>query len=333
MNPKRAIKKVAVIGAGIAGLSCARALQSSGISVDIFEKSRGPSGRMSTRRTEDWSADHGAQYFTARDPRFIQELQDWIQAGTADTWSPKLKVYEANAWRDSDSQEARYVGTPNMSSPGKYLTENLSIQYERTITRLESRDGEWALRCSETGEIATLYDFVVLALPAPQVSALAGDLDPQLAYVTGLAQMKACWTMMAHFPKQLSEEFDAAFVNQEIISWVCQNNSKPMRQGKLVWTIHGNPSWSQENVELSKEEAQAQMLACLRSMGFDCQDSEISMHRWRYSSGGLNNPIQFLLLPNVNLGLCGDWLNGGRVEGAWLSGLELASEINNGYKN
>ena len=67
-------KKVAVIGAGIAGLSCAIQLQKFGFEVELFEKSRGPSGRMSTRQGKDWVADHGAQYFTARDPILIAEL-------------------------------------------------------------------------------------------------------------------------------------------------------------------------------------------------------------------------------------------------------------------
>ena len=57
---------VAIIGAGIAGLSCAAALQQGGLEVSLFEKSRGPAGRMSTRRGDDWQCDHGAQYFTRR---------------------------------------------------------------------------------------------------------------------------------------------------------------------------------------------------------------------------------------------------------------------------
>jgi renalase len=323
MNSHQKIKRVAVIGAGIAGLSCARSLQSDGISVDIFEKSHGPSGRMSTRRSDEWSVDHGAQYFTARDPRFIQELHSWVQAGIAAIWEPKLKVYEAKRWRKSNSEEIRYVGNPNMNSPGKYLAEKLSIQYQTTISHLERRDNKWHLQCSEMGEITALYDFVVLAIPAPQASALVKDLDARALDITNSAQMKACWTMMAHLPNQLTTDFDAAFINQEIISWICQNGSKPMRRGNS-WTIHGSPTWSQDNVELSKEDAQDRMVKCLISLGLNCQDAEISMHRWRYASGGLENSINFLLLADIGLGLCGDWLNGGRVEGAWLSGLELA---------
>lgn len=324
------MKKVAVIGAGIAGLSCARALQSFGIEVSVFEKSRGPSGRMSTRRTPDWSADHGAQYFTARDPRFIEEVDHWRQAGIVDIWTPQLKVYEAQQWRISKSTETRYVGTPQMNSPGKHLAEGLSIQYEKTIAKLEKRDHQWVLHCSESGELADLYDVVLIALPAPQASALLKHQDARATSIANLAQMKACWTMMASFPNQPTTDFEAAFINQEIISWICQNSSKPMRTGN-VWTIHGSPSWSQDNVELSKEDAQGQILECLTRLGFNCQDPEISMHRWRYASGGLKNAIGFLSLPDIGLGLCGDWLNGGRVEGAWLSGLELAAAIKNNY--
>lgn len=323
MNSTGAIKQIAVIGAGIAGLACARELQSYGISVDVFEKSRGPSGRMSTRRTQDWSADHGAQYFTSRDPRFIQEVQSWIEAGTAAIWKPKLKVYEAKTWRESHSQDTRYVGIPHMNSPGKHLAEGLCIQYETTISQLERKDDKWHLQCSEANDIATLYDFVVLAIPAPQASTLLRSLDASAFDIANSAQMKACWTMMANFPHQLNVDFDAAFINGEIISWICQNGSKPMRQGS-TWTIHGSPGWSQENVELSKEDAQDQMVQCLTALGFNCADADISMHRWRYASGGLENSIRFLSLPNVGLGLCGDWLNGGRVEGAWLSGFNLA---------
>jgi predicted NAD/FAD-dependent oxidoreductase len=333
MNANAKTKKVAVIGAGIAGLSCASQLQSFGISVDIFEKSRGPSGRMSTRQIPEWSADHGAQYFTARDPRFIEEVGEWVKNGVAAIWNPKLWVYEAGVWNESRSPETRYVGTPQMNSPGKYLAKDLSIQYQKTISRLNRKDDSWILHCLESGEILESYDFVVLALPAPQASALASNIDPQVSTVTALSQMKACWTMMAHFPNQVRKDFDAAFINQEIISWICQNVSKPMRQGKPMWTIHGSPSWSQANIELSKEDAQAQMMACLTRLGFNSHASDISMHRWLYASGSLAQPIHFLLLGNINLGLCGDWLYGGRVEGAWLSGLEMAHEIQQSARN
>ena len=52
---------VAIVGAGLSGLSCAHALQAQGVKVTVFDKSRGVSGRMSTRRGDGWQADHGAR--------------------------------------------------------------------------------------------------------------------------------------------------------------------------------------------------------------------------------------------------------------------------------
>ncbi|HQY71364.1 MAG TPA: FAD-dependent oxidoreductase, partial [Pseudomonadales bacterium] len=57
MNPA---PRVAIIGAGIAGLSCATHLVQHGCTVSLFDRSRGPAGRMSTRRGEGWQCDHGA---------------------------------------------------------------------------------------------------------------------------------------------------------------------------------------------------------------------------------------------------------------------------------
>ena len=45
--------KIAVIGAGIAGLACAEALAAKGSDVTLFDKGRRAGGRMSTRLVEN----------------------------------------------------------------------------------------------------------------------------------------------------------------------------------------------------------------------------------------------------------------------------------------
>ena len=144
---------VAVIGAGIAGLSCATQLQAFGCKVQLYEKSRGVSGRMSHRHGGDWDADHGAQYFTTRDPLFIEEVNDWIQADVAAAWNPRLKAFVANEWQDSIPKESRYVGTPSMNSPGKYLAKKLSIELHQMIDSITYQQGKWILHSLETGDI------------------------------------------------------------------------------------------------------------------------------------------------------------------------------------
>jgi predicted NAD/FAD-dependent oxidoreductase len=129
-------KRVAIVGAGIAGLSCATHLQALGFEVGVFEKSHGPSGRMSTRQGEGWVADHGAQYFTARGSLFKHELDSWIDKGIAARWNPNLGVFEEGRWRESSSNEPRYVANPGMNMIGKYLARTLTLHLNQTIDQL-----------------------------------------------------------------------------------------------------------------------------------------------------------------------------------------------------
>jgi len=327
MNEFKSKATVAIIGAGIAGLSCATRLQALGLQVQLYEKSRGPSGRMSTRNIEGWSADHGSQYFTVRDPLFIEELNTWIKAGVAATWQPRLSVYEANQWKQSTSQDSRYVGVPAMNAPGKYLAKNLSIAFNQTISQIFRQDNKWYLRSIENDAITESFDYLVLAIPAPQVTSLTTSVDHAIAVISSSAHMQGCWTVMVRLPSDTHMPFDATFINNEIISWMARNNSKPGRTGQESWTIHANPQWSQQWIELSKEEASKQIIACAEKLGLPCKHAEISIHRWRYASGAIHLENGSILNETNKLGLCGDWLNGGRVEGAWLSGYQLASAI------
>jgi renalase len=76
----------AIIGAGMAGIACARTLVQAGHQVTVFEKSRGYGGRMATRSSPFGTFDHGAQYFTVRDARFAQAIATAAPGG-ARPWS------------------------------------------------------------------------------------------------------------------------------------------------------------------------------------------------------------------------------------------------------
>ena len=325
---KQSNKTVAIIGAGIAGLSCAVRLKELGHKVELFEKGRSPAGRMSTKRGEDWTADHGAQYFTARDPLFIQQVGKWVTDQVVARWEPTLKVFEANQWTASNSKDVRYVGIPGMNAPAKQLAKDLTIHAGQTIDALKRQAGKWFLHSTESGDIATGFDEVLLAIPGPQALSLVREVDPAAKAIAERSNMKGCWTLMARFKDNVNVPYDAVFVNQELISWVSRNLSKPKRTGKESWTIHANAEWSQEFIELSKEDATEQMLACAKKLGLDCAEAEVSVHRWRYASGAASPAPAFYLNHELKLGLCGDWLNGGRVEGAWLSGHLLANNVN-----
>ena len=153
---------IAVIGAGLAGLSCAQALLQAGHTVHVFDKSRGPSGRMSTRRAEDqsgpWQCDHGAQYFTARDAAFRSEVARWQRAGVAAPWGARLASFDGTGWTTPHTPLERFVGTPRMTSPAAWLVQGLAqagerahTQWQTTVQRLERHPDGWAITCAEQG--------------------------------------------------------------------------------------------------------------------------------------------------------------------------------------
>ena len=147
---------VAIIGAGLAGLSCAQALVQAGHQVHVFDKSRGPSGRMSTRRAEDpagpWQCDHGAQYFTARNAAFRAEVARWQQAGVAALWDARLASFGGSSWSTPETPLERFVGTPRMTSPAAWLVQGLQqageraqTQWQTTVQGLERQADGWAI--------------------------------------------------------------------------------------------------------------------------------------------------------------------------------------------
>jgi predicted NAD/FAD-dependent oxidoreductase len=82
--------RIGIVGAGMAGLSCATLLAAAGHRVVLFDKGRGPGGRMATRRVAtdlgEVVFDHGAQYLTARDPDFVTQVERWRDAGHVARW-------------------------------------------------------------------------------------------------------------------------------------------------------------------------------------------------------------------------------------------------------
>ncbi|MBC52397.1 MAG: NAD/FAD-dependent oxidoreductase [Gammaproteobacteria bacterium] len=323
---------IAVIGAGIAGLSCATQLEALGMRVSVFDKSRGTGGRMSTRRGDGWQADHGAQYFTARDPLFLQELDRWQQAGVADLWQPDIAVLGDGAPHRNDGTTRRYVGVPRMSSPARWLADALTVNVSARVIELVNANHRWQLRFDDAtdGRAAlesTVFDAVVLAIPPAQ----AADLTrPHAAATTALCEslpMRPCWAVMLQFNARVALPFAAAFVNAGPLRWIARDSSKPGRPARETWTLHATTHWSEQHLEDSADDVIQALVAALTTLGGPAPESATA-HRWRYSEPDAAPDARvFVWDAALKLGLCGDWLHGGRVEGAWLSGRAVARAI------
>jgi predicted NAD/FAD-dependent oxidoreductase len=320
---------IAIIGAGIAGLSCATALQQAGIRISVFDKSRGPAGRMSTRRADDWQCDHGAQYFTARHPDFRAEVARWQQAGVAGLWNPRLHVIDGVSLKQFGAPVERFVGIPRMTAPARLLADALPLQTQTTIKQLERHADGWHLFSAEHAWLDACFDAVILAMPAPQAAKLLQQAAPELATLAENVVMRGSWTLMLHFTAPVSLPFDAAFVNRGPLRWVARDSSKPGRDQPNhceTWVLQATAAWSEAHLEGNPDTVAAELLEAFEKLG-GAIPKTWTAHRWLYADSDPALDIAYAWQATMGVGLCGDWLNGGKVEGAWLSGNALAKQV------
>jgi renalase len=304
--------RVGIIGAGMAGLSCATSLTTLGHDVRLFDKGRGAGGRMSTRRAStplgEVSFDHGAQYFTAREAGFRAQVAIWESRGVAARW-PDVSL---NAW----------VGTPTMSAPVKHMALEQDVSWGVRIDGLVKSQSGWALMSE--GTQVDVFDAVILAIPAEQAVPILALHDFEMARAAMTASSQPCWTVMLAFDAPLATPIQV-LRDRSAIGWAANNGAKPGRHGPEAWVIQGNAAWSERHLELESDE----VIALLKSELANELDIVLPKpaaefaHRWRYAmSAGTGH--QALWNDRSRIGVCGDWLIGPRVESAWVSGFAVS---------
>lgn len=331
------LSPIAVIGAGMAGLSCAQTLAQAGLSVHLFDKSRGPSGRMSTRRAEDpqgaWQCDHGAPFFTATDLSFREEVMRWEQCGAAASWPVRIARHDGQRLVAMDTSTQRFVGTGRMTAPAALLVRELAalpgqpvhMHLQTTVQGMQAGEAGWTLQSAEHGRSAVGYRAVLVAIPAPQAHALLAASMPQAAQLASSARMDACWTVMLRSDHPVQWPCDGAIIEQGPLRWVARDSSKPGRTGPETWIVHASAQWSADHLEDDAASVTAQLLQAFADMGGPAPGSlRATAHRWRYANAAPGLGIDCWWDASHAVGMCGDWLHDGGVQGAWLSGRALA---------
>lgn len=318
-------KHFAIIGAGMAGLSCAHQLAHLGHQVTIFEKSRGVSGRISTRTLDTGGCDHGAQYMTARDPGFQALINTWQSKGLVAPWTPHLITIGPAEPRES-ANVIRYVGTPRMTSPLAALASDHNVMLSVRVAAIRPHDQYWILQDEHGHAVGEGFDSVVFAIPPAQILPIVSGSKPQWIDHAESAKLSPCWTVMATVDHAQAIPFDAAFINNGPLSWVANNASKPGRSQAPLWTLQASAQWTTAHLDQKPEEVSAALASAFEDIS-GARVSTTVAHRWLYAKATPDPGPRFLWDERLGLAACGDWLAQGNVEGAWLSGLSCATEI------
>ncbi len=332
--------RVAVIGAGVAGLACARILADHGLEVEVLDKARGPGGRTSTRRGEGGAFDHGAQYFTVRDRRFARAVASWTDEGVVARWDARFARLGPDG-AASFEPSPRFVGTPSMSALCAHLAEDLRVSYRSRATRLVREGARWRVLLEEgDAPDAGVFDVVLSTAPAPQTASLLGSAAPALAALASQISLRATWSLMVAFDGPVGLPFDHGEVLVgapeigEALGWVSRQSSKPGRapDGIDRWTVLARPEWSEDRLERAPEamagELESAFLALCRTLGVAApRVVHAAAHRWRFALAGREAGPEAILDARLGIGAAGDWLRGSRIEDAYLSGVALAGRV------
>lgn len=303
---------IAVIGAGLASLACARLLAEAGATVRIFEKSRGLGGRMATRRHDTMQFDHGAQYATARDADFQRLLDSLAESGGATIWPAASRAKGERCW----------VGVPSMAAIAHGLGSGLEVSRQDRIEQLEKTEAGWRLQ-----GVKEAFDAVVLALPEPQARALW----PALAKRTAGVDYAPCLTAMAAFDRTLATEktFQEVEDHPRLALAACDSAKPGRHTARECWVLHGTPEFSQAMLKVDPDATAHTLLDDFRNLAsLGAQEPDfVAGHRWRYAL--VRTPLgeDFIWEGTAGLGACGDWCIAPRLEAAFLSGRALAGAI------
>ena len=338
MTP-RSPQRMAIVGTGLAGAHCAHMLAQAGHTVQVFDKARGPGGRLATRRAEWVDADgathttrldHGAVGITARSKVFQGFVDHAVRMGWMAEWLPRLGPGSLPL----DEGTKLLLPVPDMPELCRRLLDGVTATCSFAVDALHHEPQGW--RLASGGERhEEHFDAVVLAIPPAQAAPLLGPHRRDWARHAALASMQPCWTLMGVADAPDPEPgWDLARPASGPLAWVLRSDARPGRArmpGQAHWVAHARAGWSRRHLEETPEWAQQQLQEALADhIGHPVHWHHATAHRWRYAQP----QSQRLALTescwwdaSLGLGVCGDFLGGAGAEGAWLSARSLGTAL------
>ncbi|HYD16094.1 MAG TPA: FAD-dependent oxidoreductase [Hyphomicrobium sp.] len=319
--------KVAVVGAGLAGLSCSSYLRRAGCFVEVFEQERVIGGRVATARNGVVGFDAGAQYLTARSDKFRAYINELVSAGYAARWDPKTtsgetKGVQLHTW---------YVGTPGMSSIVRPLAESIRVHTGKKVHTLSQTDKGWMIWFEDQTSVGP-FAAVAVAIPAPAARLLLGRVEGMVEALSRV-RMQPTWAVMVRLAERTLPDQDVYSDMSEVLRWIARNSSKPGRTvaGGETVVIHASPNWSRETEDADPEAVAEELWAeVTRQLGLPATTpQQMTAHLWRYGLVDQSLGETFIYSTHYKIGTAGDWCLGRLAEHAYESGQGLGRAIVN----
>lgn len=317
---------VAIIGAGITGLTIGTKLIEAGVSVTLFDKSRGVSGRLATRRAEVSGKvlrfDHGTPFLTTDQTLRLQQLGPSLKRD----FLPKLATETSLV----DSKKALYLSIPDgINRVGKRLAKKLNLHLNVAVTGVHraATESRW-LVAPNPNETQQAFDWVILTTPPQQALKILESTQNTLSPLLNEIEPVGCWSLMLAMAEPLTGP-DLLYPDSRIVERIiCEHKKRRPCYGMGVYTIQAHRSWSQHWIESNPKSVARMMLGELGALGYETSRViHQQLHRWLYA--GVSNPLDcgFLMDSQQRLMCAGDWCLGNDVGSALDSAEAAAAQI------
>lgn len=310
--------RVVVLGAGMAGLACAETLRRVGVTPCVLDEGMRPGGRLGSQRPDHGVVfDHGAQFFSVREPSFAAAVAELEATGRVARWQPRGGV-QSECW---------YVGVPTMDTLLQPWASALPLQPGTRVVAASRCGTGWRLR-SAAGSVVEA-DIVVATIPAPRARRLwAREAD--LAAALAAVSMLPCWSLQVTWPRSPCSGVDLLRPRAGALAWAACQGSRPGRRGADgAWLLHADAHWSAAHADADPETVTATLLdAFAAAVGSTVPPPRAtSAQLWRHAR--TQQPLGRPLLASADRSLLmgGDWCLGARLEYAFLSGRALAAAV------
>lgn len=308
---------LAIVGAGISGLTIAHALKDSGQSIVIIEKSRGLGGRMATRRDEEWAFDHGAQFYE------VVEAPAWHQL-----------LIESNVVRPWSSQGRSnlFVARGGMTQIAKRISHSAQVQLNQRVVRLEENQNGFIVEC----ENQRLYQASCVVLTAPLPQSLDILAHSGISFSPGLRSIQYAKAVVGLFGvRELSAPDLLPSYIQPVdtdIRFISEQSSK-MTSTQPAFTVVMTPEWSETHYELPDDKnlvaVQKKLETFFEQQGVEIEIVRSQLKKWRYSHPITTQPQgYFQIATSTPLFLTGDaFAQEGTIQGACAVAEKLAEQL------
>lgn len=307
-----------VLGAGLCGLTAARELHRTGHTVALLDKGRGVGGRVATRRADGVVFNHGCQFFTGTEPRFVALIREWLDAGCATEWCRGFGTIDGHV---------RYRGEPAMTAIAKHLASGLDVRLQETVTAVEPG---WRVVCA-SGQVFEA-DNLVLTAPVPQSLALLDvgkvELPGRVRRELETIHYDRCLTVMAVTEGETKVPSPGALVfDTEPVAWIADNAIDGVGSRRAV-VIHAGPDFSLSNWDRDRMEVGRELLAVAAPWIGDRVASYL-VHGWKYANPQTPHSDSCVAVEGREglLVFAGDGFGVGLLEGAVMSGFAAAGKI------